>query len=90
MEQSTFIGMLVLSLGSLIGIIKFIVDGIEKRNGVTNSIRLEQIEATHKQTIATNDLTNEMRIMRKDISDIELRTHNLEVVVYKKDRKATP
>ena len=90
MEQSTFIGMLVLSLGSFIGIIKFIVDGIEKRNGVTNNIRLEQIEATHKQTIATNNLTNEMRIMRKDISDIELRTHNLEVVVYKKDRKVTP
>lgn len=48
--------------------------------------RERQIEASHEQTIATNNLTNEMKIMRKEVTDLENRTHQLEVVVFKKDR----
>lgn len=86
MDQSLFIGMLVVSIPTLIGIYKFIDDRAVKRTEQTNQLREQQIDATYKQTLATQDLTHEMKIMRKEVSDLENRTHNLEVVVFKKDR----
>lgn len=86
MEPALFMGMLVIAIPTLIGVYKFIDEKAVKRTEATNKIREQQIEATHQQTLATIELTNEMKTMRKEVSDIERRTHNLEVVVFKKDR----
>ena len=86
MDQQLFIGALVLAIPTMIGIYKFIDEKAVKRTEETNEIRLKQIEATHQSTLATKELTHEMKVMRKEVNDLEHRTHNLEVVVFKKDR----
>lgn len=87
MEPNTFMGMLVISIISLLGLYKFIDDRAVKRTEETNNLRQEQIEATHEQTLATRELSSEIKSMRKDLNDVETRTSNLEdIVLYKKDR----
>lgn len=87
MEPNTFMGMLVISIISLLGLYKFIDDKAVKRTEETNDLRQEQINATHEQTLATRELSSEIKSMRKDLNDVETRTTNLEdIVLYKKDR----
>jgi hypothetical protein len=86
MEQQLLIGGLVLAIPVFITIYKFIESSTEKRVNETNKLRQAQTDAIHQQTLATKDLTHEMKMMRREVTDLENRTHNLEVVVFKKDR----
>lgn len=86
MEQQLLIGGLVLAIPAFITIYKFIESSTEKRVNETNKLRQAQTDAIHQQTLATKDLTHEMKMMRREVTDLENRTHNLEVVVFKKDR----
>lgn len=87
MEQNTFIGMAVAAIVIFIGIYKFIDDRAVKRTEITNDLRQQQIEATHEQTLATRELSSEIKSMRKDLNDLETRTTKIEdIVLYKKDR----
>lgn len=85
-DAQLFMGALVIAIPTLIGIYRFIEETTRKRVNETNDLRQAQTEAIHQQTLATKELTHEMKMMRKEVNDLEIRTNNLENVVYKKDR----
>ena len=77
---------MVIAIPTLIGIYRFIDERAVTRTETTNKLRQEHTDAIHEQTLATKELTHEMKMMRKEVNDLEVRTNNLENVVYKKDR----
>ena len=83
MSQFEFMGMLIASVGALGGGYAIFSKPSKERDKELQTITMQQIQSQHDMIIAMKDLTHEMKLFKNDTDD---RIHNLEVVVFKKDR----